>query len=89
MGIRWMAAAALVAAGVAAARSWKGVVKGLGKGARTTCQEQGDEEPLCFEGAGVQIGNLQSNVDASQENGHTACDAEAPAFPGYCQFGIP
>lgn len=73
----------------AAARCWKGIVKGLAKGAKTTCNEQGDEELLCFESTEAQLIALENNVDASQDDGHAECDAQAPQFRGWCQFGFP
>lgn len=73
----------------AAARCWGGLAKGLAKGAKTTCPEQGGDEGPCFEGTGAQILNLRSNVEASESDGHAECDAGAPQLRGWCQFGLP
>jgi hypothetical protein len=73
----------------AATRCWKGVGKGLAKGAKTTCNEQGEEEPLCLGFTGDWLENLQGNVEASEAEGHASCDTGAPVFRGYCEFGIP
>jgi hypothetical protein len=72
----------------AAAHCWKGVGKSLRKGAKTTCNEQGPEEELCLAGTEANLDGLQSNVDASQTEGHASCDADAVEFRSYCVLGI-
>jgi hypothetical protein len=72
----------------AAARCWKGVERGLRKGARTTCQEQGASEQACFDFTAGELENLQSNVEASAAEGHAACDAGAEAFRSACLLGL-
>lgn len=64
----------------AAARCWKGVGKGLAKGAKVTCKEQGDEEELCSVFTQEWLGGLQAEVAASEAEGHAACDAAAGGF---------
>jgi hypothetical protein len=73
----------------AAVRCWKGVGKALGKGAKTTCNEQGDQEQLCLDGTGAELDNLKSNVEASEADGHASCDANAEGFWFVCVNGVP
>jgi hypothetical protein len=68
----------------AAVRCWTSVGKALAKGAKTTCNEQGDQEPLCFEATEGWLLGLQSNVEASEAAGHAACDADAVGFWAFC-----
>jgi hypothetical protein len=73
----------------AAARCWKGVAKGLGKGGKTTCPEQGVAEQACFDAVAGELAGLESGVAESEAGGHALCDAGALLFQNYCLNGIP
>ena len=73
----------------AIARCWQGVGKGLAKGAKTTCPEQGIAEQACFEFTADELAGMEGAVESSEADGHALCDAGAPLFSNYCLNGIP
>ena len=71
----------------ASARCWKSVGKALAKGAKLTCNEQGEEEEACLIGTGLELQELATMVEGSEADGHAACEADVMALQIAC-FGI-
>lgn len=73
----------------AAARCWRGVGKALGKGAKTTCKEQGPAEELCFDFTAGELDGLAENVELSASEGHAICEQGAGEVRNVCLNGLP
>jgi len=73
----------------AIAKCWQGVGKGLGKGAKTTCSEQGVGEEACSNFTAAEVAGMAAAVESSAADGHAACDLGAELFQSYCLNGIP
>jgi hypothetical protein len=71
------------------ARCWYGLAKGLGKGAKTTCKEQGLAEEPCFAFTGGYLAGLVEGVESSEAEGRLACEVGAGIFFDYCVNGVP
>jgi hypothetical protein len=68
----------------AEAGCWAQLVKGVTKGGKVACKAQGPDEDECNAAVFAEIGGAEVAIEASELEGHVACEAEAASFRSFC-----